>query len=185
MASPFAGPRLHVLVTTVTFRGVVESDGVEWVLLSYRVPREPSTPRIAIWRRLKRLGVAQIGDGLVGLPADARTQEQLEWVAEEVEQAGGRAGVWRARATTRAEDRRLAQEMSEARAQEYRLLLDKATAVDVDDDPAGGRTTLTRLRAELRRIERRDHFPPPERGQARAALRDLGSRLGSGDRERA
>ena len=33
-----------------------------WVLLSYRVPREPSTPRIAVWRRLRQLGVAQLGD---------------------------------------------------------------------------------------------------------------------------
>jgi hypothetical protein len=29
-----------------------------WVLLSYRMPREPSTPRITIWRKLKRLGIA-------------------------------------------------------------------------------------------------------------------------------
>ncbi|KWX10764.1 chromate resistance protein, partial [Carbonactinospora thermoautotrophica] len=62
-----------------------------WVLLSYRVPREPSAPRIAIWRRLKRLGVAQIVDGLVALPADAYTREQMEWVAEQVVEAGGTA----------------------------------------------------------------------------------------------
>src|SRR5262249_54104107 len=70
------------------------------VLLCYRVPREPSAPRIAIWRKLKRLGVAQLGDGLVGLPADARTREQLEWVAEDVTEAGGSAGVWLARPAT-------------------------------------------------------------------------------------
>jgi hypothetical protein len=45
------------------------------VLLSYRLPREPSTPRIAVWRRLRRLGVAQLADGVVGLPWDARTQD--------------------------------------------------------------------------------------------------------------
>jgi hypothetical protein len=27
-----------------------------WVLLSYRLPREPSTPRIGVWRKLERLG---------------------------------------------------------------------------------------------------------------------------------
>ncbi len=42
----------------------------EWVLLSYRLPREPSTPRIGIWRKIKRLGVAYLADGLVALPAD-------------------------------------------------------------------------------------------------------------------
>jgi len=48
----------------------------EWVLLSYRLPGEPSTPRIALWRKLRRLGVAQISDGLVALPRGARTREQ-------------------------------------------------------------------------------------------------------------
>ena len=65
-------------------------------MLTYRLPREPSAPRLALWRKLKRLGVAQLADGLVALPADARTREQLEWAAEEVEEAGGTAGCgWR------------------------------------------------------------------------------------------
>jgi hypothetical protein len=164
---------------------VAGSPELAWVLLSYRVPREPSTPRIAIWRRLKRLGVAQLGDGLVALPADARTQEQLEWVAEEVEQAGGRASVWRAQPTARAQGRQIVEEMAHARGEEYRQLRDKVLTVPVDSDPAGARSALTRLRSEQRRIERRDHFPPPERAQARSALRDLASRLGTSDRERA
>ena len=57
---------------------------VEWVLLAYRVPREPSTPRITVWRKLKRLGVAQVVDGLVALPLDARTKEHLEWLGDEI-----------------------------------------------------------------------------------------------------
>ena len=70
------------------------SEGEEWVLLAYRLPRVPSTPRSAVWRKLRRLGVAQLGDGLVALPADARTRERLEWVAEEVTDHGGEAAVW-------------------------------------------------------------------------------------------
>ena len=69
-------------------------EGGPWVLLSYRMPREPSTPRIGIWRKLKRLGVAQLSDGLVALPADARTREHLEWIADEVIEAGGAATIW-------------------------------------------------------------------------------------------
>jgi hypothetical protein len=49
---------------------------------------------MGLWRRLKRLGVVQIGDGLVGLPLDSRTLEALEWVAEDVLEAGGEAAIW-------------------------------------------------------------------------------------------
>jgi hypothetical protein len=142
------------------------------VLLSYRVPREPSAPRIAVWRKLKRLGVAQLSDGLVGLPADARTREHLEWIAQEVREAGGQAGVWLAEPTDPAQERDLAAEMATARAAEYtavRLEAEQAAALPA----AQRRRTGERLRAELGRITRRDFFPPPERDPAQRAVRAL------------
>src|SRR5262249_10924152 len=95
----------------------------EWVLLSYRLPREPSTPRIAAWRKLKKLAVAHLSDGLVALPASPRTREQLEWVAEEVTDSGGTAAIWLARPATRAQEDQLAQAMTAARAAEYQALI--------------------------------------------------------------
>ncbi|MEV4732474.1 Chromate resistance protein ChrB [Saccharopolyspora sp. NPDC049426] len=141
----------------------------EWVLLSYRMPREPSTPRIAVWRKLKRLGVAQLADGVVGLPADARTREHLEWLADEVIDAGGTAGIWTARPATAAQERELAGSMAAARSEEYRAIIAEAgEAAGLDE---GGRTSAARrLRAELRRVTRRDYFPPDERDHARQAV---------------
>jgi uncharacterized protein YdbL (DUF1318 family) len=143
-----------------------------WVLLSYRLPREPSTPRIAVWRKLKRLGVAQISDGLVTLPADARTREQAEWIAEEITQAGGTAAIWLARPATRAQEEELARGMAAARAAEYQAVIDSATSA-AQGDPASRALTARRLRGGLRRIGRRDYFPPPERDQAQAAVQAL------------
>ena len=143
-----------------------------WALLAYRVPREPSTPRIAVWRRLKRLGVAKLGDGLVALPLDARTLEQLEWVAEAVRQAGGAATLWLADAASAAQERSLATGLAEARAAEYRAVIQEANSVTTP-----GRRTVQRLRRELRRINRRDYFPPPERDAAKAAVEALAARV--------
>jgi hypothetical protein len=141
----------------------------QWVMLVYRLPREPSTPRIAVWRKLKRLGVAQLADGLVALPADARTREQLEWIAEEVIDAGGAAGVWIARPAAVSQERELAAALAAARAAEYTAIITEATGGQGLD--AVGRASLARrLRAELRRIVRRDYFPPPQRDSARAAV---------------
>jgi hypothetical protein len=144
----------------------------QWVLLSYRVPREPSTPRIAVWRKLKRLGVAQISDGLVALPADARTREQLEWVAEEVTEAGGAAGIWLAQPGTLAQERELAAAMAAARAEEYRKVAEEAAALETEP-PAERERAVRRLRVELRRIARRDFFAPHERDDAHAAVERL------------
>lgn len=144
----------------------------EWVLLHYWLPREPSTPRIAVWRQLRRLGVAQLSDGLVALPADARTREQLEWVAGRVVDAAGTAGVWMARPASLTQERALAAAMTDARAAEYAALQQEAT--EACDLPQPGRSRAARrFRNELRRIRRRDFFPPPVRDAAVAALTQL------------
>ncbi len=80
---------------------------MSWILISYRVPREPSTRRIAIWRRLRRLGALQIGDGVAALPLDDATREHVDWIAADVEDAGGEAIVWLATPSTKAEQRLL------------------------------------------------------------------------------
>jgi hypothetical protein len=144
----------------------------EWVFLTYTLPRTPSAPRLALWRKLRRLGVAQLAAGLVALPADARTREQLEWAADDVVATGGTSGVWLARPATRAQERELARAMGRARAEEYTTIVAEAEAV-ADASAAQRARALKRLRAELRRVQRRDYFPPPEREEARQALAGL------------
>jgi hypothetical protein len=144
---------------------------MEWLLLAYRMPREPSTPRIAVWRKLARLGVAKVGDGLVALPADARSRERLEWIADEVTEAGGDATLWTGRLTSAAQERALARRMADAIAAEYRALA--ASAADAGTRGPVKDQTAARLRRELRRISQRDYFPPPEREEARRAVESL------------
>jgi ChrB-like protein len=143
-----------------------------WVLLSYRLPREPSTPRITVWRKLKRLGVAQISDGLVALPADARTREHLDWLADEIIEAHGTASIWLAQPSSLATERELAATMATARAAEYAKIITDATAA-AGHDQRTRQAQAHRLRVELRRIRRRDYFPPPERDRATAAVEAL------------
>lgn len=143
-----------------------------WVLLAYRLPREPSTPRSALWRKLRRLGATQVLDGLAALPLDARNREQLEWLADEVVEAGGEATIWVAELGSAAQERELAARMAEAVTADYRALVADAEAAR--EEPAGSRRrTLARLRRELRRIRARDYFPPPERERAQQAVEEL------------
>ena len=145
---------------------------ISWVLLAYRLPREPSTPRSALWRKLRRLGAAQLLDGLAALPLDARNREQLEWLADEILEAGGEATTWVGELGSAGQERELAARMADAVASDYQTLIQEAAVAR--EQPLGQRRrTLARLRRELRRIRVRDYFPPPERELAQHALDEL------------
>ncbi len=136
-----------------------------WVLLSYRIPREPSTPRIAVWRQLKDLGVVQVGDGLVGLPGSPRTRERLQWVAAKILEADGEAIVWDASTSTKRDGRALADRQKEARTAEYAELL-----LEIESDSSPTSRTIQKWRRAWRKIDRRDYFDAPGREEVRAAI---------------
>jgi hypothetical protein len=181
-----ASGRMHLLIAPAAWTEVqprlhhwynaIVSPTNQWVLLAYRLQREPSTPRIALWRKLKRLGVSQLLDGLVALPLDSRNREQLEWIADEVVELGGEASVWLATPGAAAQGRALAATLQDGVAAEYRAVADEARAA-ASQPGRRERRTLARLRRELGRIRRRDYFPPVEREEAQLAVAALAERL--------
>jgi hypothetical protein len=156
----------------MTTIGTVSPSPGRWVLLAYRMPREPSTPRIGVWRKLKRLGVAQLLDGLVGLPLDSRNREQLEWLADEILEAAGEASIWLAEPGSLGDERELASALARSIAAQYAGVI-KDVRQSIRQPVSRRRRTLARLRRELGRIRRRDYFPPPEREEAHRAVEAL------------
>jgi hypothetical protein len=67
-----------------------------WLLLHYKVAREPSAHRVYVWRKLKRLGAVLLHDAIWVLPDTPRTREQFQWLAAEVVELEGEALVWQA-----------------------------------------------------------------------------------------
>ncbi len=153
----------------------------DWVLLAYRLPRVPSTPRSAVWRKLKRLGVAWLGDGLVALPADPRTREQLEWVAEEVTDHGGEATLWLGRPLDTNAISQVVNRMTAAVAAEYGAVAAEAATMRTAD-AAAQRRVVARLRRELHRIAGRDFFTCSQREAARRAVETLAATDPAGSR---
>jgi hypothetical protein len=78
--------------------------------------------------------------------------------------------VWLATPASAGQERAIAQAMRAARAAEYRAVTDQAQAAAAGAGAAERTRAARRLRGELRRIARRDFFPPTEREAARAAV---------------
>src|SRR5512141_847806 len=65
-----------------------------WLLLAYKVPRDPTANRVYVWRKLKRLGAMLLHDSIWVLPATPQTREQLQWLSTEIVELGGEFSLW-------------------------------------------------------------------------------------------
>lgn len=144
----------------------------EWVFLFHRLPREPSGPRIALWRALRRLGAVLVADGVVALPRTARTVEHLQWLAAGLLEQGGSGSVWLSRPTSPEAAEALAWQSRQGADEEYAGVIRAAGTVSPGSGPEA-RRALRRLRAELRRIAARDFFGASNGPVARDAVERL------------
>ncbi len=132
-----------------------------WVLLHYKIPREPSAPRVYVWRKLKRLGALLMQDAVWVLPATPRTQEEFQWLAVEIGEQGGEASVWEARLTLAGQDEALVQQFLAQVEGEYRALLAGLEGAAPD---------LAALSRRYQQARGQDYFQSALGQQVRAAL---------------
>jgi hypothetical protein len=144
-----------------------------WVLLVYRLPREPSRHRVAVWRKLRDLGALYLQDGVAALPEDAVTREQLEWLQLRVREAGGEATLWEAKPGTLAEEGELVEAFRSSREEAYRTIIAEAERLRRKVQMGGGALSeqLGKLEREFRAERRRDYFRSPLRLEAAGALK--------------
>ena len=144
-----------------------------WVLLVYRLPREPPRHRVAVWRKLRDLGALYLQDGVAALPEDAVTREQLEWLQLRVREAGGEATLWEARPGTMAEEAELVEAFRSSREEAYKAIIARAQHLRRKAQMGGGALSerLGKLEREFRAERRRDYFRSPLRLEAAGALK--------------
>ncbi len=145
-----------------------------WVLLVYRLPREPSRHRVAVWRKLRDLGALYLQDGVAALPEDAVTREQLQWLQLRVREGGGEATLWEGRPGTVVEEAELVEAFRRSREEAYGALIAEAERIRRKAEMGGGDALLEqlgKLERELRAERRRDYFRSPLRAEATAALK--------------
>jgi hypothetical protein len=152
---------------------------MSWIVFSYSLPAaQRSSPRVAVWRRLRAIGAVSPKGGVHILPAREECVEAFQWLAQEVEHAKGEALLMRVEHFEGLSDAKLVTLFQKARKEDYEEL--DARAVELEkslgqrtkrpEDLSRARDVLAKLRrwhAELARI---DFFEAPERGRVAARL---------------
>ena len=154
------------------------SDRRGWLLLTYKLPRQPSRLRLGVWRRLKRVGAVLLQGGIWAIPFDAKTQEDFEWLAEEIEESGGAVLLWVAESLGIEQDRRITERFRREADNRYAVLVAAARGIARAmgrgrPRPDGKRVALRRLavlQRTLRLERRRDYFRAPGRRPAEEAV---------------
>src|SRR5438874_2701085 len=103
-----------------------------WLLLVYKVPREPTALRASVWRKLKRLGAELMHDAVWVLPATDWTREQMQWLAVDILEMGGEAHVWEAQELLGGQEERLVQQFQARLDAAYQEILDQLSAEEPD-----------------------------------------------------
>ena len=132
-----------------------------WVVLVYKIPREPAAGRVYVWRKLKRLGALLLHDAVWLLPATSWTREQFQWLAVEIREQGGEAWVWESRMVLPGQDEALVQQFVADVDTAYRAVLAALQQADAD---------LVALARQYQQVQARDYFQSPLGQQVRVAL---------------
>lgn len=120
-----------------------------WLLLTYKLPSNPSARRVYIWRKLKKLGAIGLFDAVWILPDTARAYEQFQWLAVEIEEMGGEAMFWRANPERIGQEEDLIRRFTSQAEEAYQELLIRL------DQPGSSYSALAQ---EFQLVKQRDYF---------------------------
>lgn len=143
---------------------------MEWIVFSYSLRSQSrSGPRVALWRRLKRLGAISPAGGVQVLPARDACVEAFQWLVQEIRHAGGDALVMRVSQFEGLSDQQLIALFHAARQEDYAALTAEAQELEQrigterkPEDIALYQETLAKLRRRHADIARVDYFDSPE-----------------------
>jgi hypothetical protein len=132
-----------------------------WLLLLFSLPTNRNTERVAVWRRLKKLGAVQIKTSTYLLPDEAAQYEQFQWLAQQIRDYGGDSTLVRAQEIEGLTKEKVIAMFNEARAKDYAELrkslqgfIGRRKKMDAETAPA----ELERLTRQFREIREVDFF---------------------------
>lgn len=96
-----------------------------WLLLTYKVPAEPSKVRVSIWRRIRSLGAVYIQNGVCVLPTTTEHQRQFRIIQSDIEHAGGEAFIFETSVLDAHQEELVVNRFKQDRDEDYTEFLEK------------------------------------------------------------
>ncbi|MGH9824041.1 MAG: chromate resistance protein ChrB domain-containing protein, partial [Blastocatellia bacterium] len=147
----------------------------DWILLVHQLPSKPTNLRVRAWRQLQKLGAVLIKNSVYVLPFNDKTDEDFQWLKQEIESAGGEAAVFRAGAVEGTTHEEIVAAFVAARENEYAEIKGELEGLTgaIREQKRGGHLSgvrvttyeseLDRLHRELDRVTATDFFRAPGR----------------------
>lgn len=95
------------------------SDIQNWLLLVHQLPPKPTNLRVRVWRKLQQLGAVVVKNSIYVLPFSEKTNEDFQWLKQEIASSGGEATVFRANTVEGATDKEIVALFQRVRDEDY------------------------------------------------------------------
>jgi hypothetical protein len=132
-----------------------------WLLLLFSLPTNRNTERVAVWRRLRKMGAVQIKTSTYLLPDEPAQHEQFQWLAQQIRDYGGDSTLVRAQEIEGLTKEKVIAMFNDARVKDYAELrkslqgfIGRRKKMDADSAAA----ELERLTRQFREIREVDFF---------------------------
>ena len=132
-----------------------------WLLLLFSLPTSRNTERVAVWRRLKKVGAVQFKTSTYLLPDEPSQHEQFQWLAQQIRDYGGDSTLVRAQEIEGLTREKVVSVFNAARDQDYAVLrraLQTFIARRRKLDVAAAATELERFTRQFRELRQIDFF---------------------------
>jgi hypothetical protein len=132
-----------------------------WLLLLFSLPTRQKTERVAVWRRLKKIGAVQIKTSTYLLPDQPPQYEHFQWLAQQIRDFGGDATLARVQEIEGLSNEKLIELFNRARDEEYSAIKKALHAFLARDKKADSETKaaeLERITRQFRAIREIDFF---------------------------
>jgi hypothetical protein len=136
-------------------------EATSWLLLLFSLPTNRNTERVAVWRRLKKMGAVQIKTSTYLLPDETAQYEQFQWLAQQIRDYGGDSTLVRAQEIEGLTRDKVVAMFNDARAKDYAELrkslqsfITRRKKMDAEETAS----ELERLTRQFREIRDVDFF---------------------------